>query len=136
MSVEINEIAVLVGALLAIAVGSMWYSPLLFGPLWMRSRGKSFREEDDSKYAMLVVAIKGILVQVVSFFIITYFISMSTELGVSLLKIGLLLTAFLGVQMMSLIVWEGRPLSYVFVHLGYSTIVLFGGIGIIAYWPW
>lgn len=33
---EINYLAVVAGALLAMVVGSLWYSPVLFGSVWMR----------------------------------------------------------------------------------------------------
>ena len=34
----INYIAVLVSAVIGMAIGALWYSPLLFGKIWMKLR--------------------------------------------------------------------------------------------------
>ena len=36
---DINYAAVVVAALLAFAIGGLWYSPILFAPVWMREAG-------------------------------------------------------------------------------------------------
>ncbi len=133
---HVNELAVLVSAILAIAVGSIWYSPLLFGPLWMKSIGQSIDDGELSKEEMIRSSIKGVLAQIVLFVIITQFIEIGLSASVPLLTMSGLLVALIAVQTLSLVVWERRPLAYVLVHTGYNAIVIFGGVGIIAYWPW
>ena len=132
---QVNELAVLVSAILAVAVGSIWYSPLLFGPLWMKTIGQEI-EAELSKREMILASIKSIIAQAIFFFVVTQFIQISTTASISLATVGGLLLAFLSVSTLSLAIWEKRPISYVFVHAGYNAIVIFGGIGIIAYWPW
>lgn len=39
MSVEVNYIIVLLMAVIAMIVGALWYSPLMFGNLWMKIMG-------------------------------------------------------------------------------------------------
>ncbi len=39
--VEINAWAVLVSAIATFVLGGLWYSPILFGKLWMKTRGHS-----------------------------------------------------------------------------------------------
>ncbi len=132
---QVNELAVLVSAILAVAVGSIWYSPLLFGPLWMKTIGQEI-EGELSKREMILASVKSILAHVIFFLVVTQFIQISTIASIPLTTIGGLLLAFLSVSTLSLAIWEKRPIPYVLVHTGYNAIIIFGGIGIIAYWPW
>ena len=36
---EVNLLAVLVSGVAAMVIGALWYSPLLFGKLWMNGMG-------------------------------------------------------------------------------------------------
>jgi len=48
---EINYLAVLVSALAFFAIGSLWYSPLLFAKAWIKELG--FENEEPSKSNMV-----------------------------------------------------------------------------------
>lgn len=50
---EMNFYAVLVAAITTLVVGSVWYSPLLFGKAWMKETGLT--EEDLKKGSMLKI---------------------------------------------------------------------------------
>lgn len=39
MNIEVNYVAVLLAAVASFVVGFLWYSPLLFGNVWMKLRG-------------------------------------------------------------------------------------------------
>ncbi len=39
MEIEVNYIAVILGAVLSMALGFLWYSPYLFGKAWMKLMG-------------------------------------------------------------------------------------------------
>jgi hypothetical protein len=41
MAININYLAVLAAAISAFVIGGMWYSPILFGGVWMRETGLS-----------------------------------------------------------------------------------------------
>lgn len=44
MDVDINYFAVLAAAVAAMAIGALWYSPALFGKMWMKLVGKTSDE--------------------------------------------------------------------------------------------
>ncbi len=46
---EINYLAVLACTLLAMVLGSLWYSPLLFGGIWMRLNKMNPANQGDAK---------------------------------------------------------------------------------------
>lgn len=41
---HINYLAVLVAAVLNMAIGALWYSPVLFAKPWMKAIGKSMKD--------------------------------------------------------------------------------------------
>jgi hypothetical protein len=57
---QVNWIAIVLGALLSMLLGFLWYGPL-FGKVWLRSIGKK-QEELQSRAGMYVVAFLAALV--------------------------------------------------------------------------
>ena len=134
MFLGINILAVCVVALLAVAIGSVWYSPLLFGKIWVRSLGIANADVDFSKKEMVGVTARAVLIQIFFFSIVRW---MSISLTYSSLCLFILAVLGMIVFHLGLIaLWEKRPLSYVFVHAGYTALILFGGLTVMIYWPW
>lgn len=133
---NINEVAVVVSAILAMAIGSIWYSPLMFGSIWMKSIGLNFENGEMPTKEMIVGTLKGVFVQIVFFAILAQFASWSTSKGISLVHIASLLSVLISVHILSSVIWEKRSIAYFLINAGYTTLVLFGGLGVIAYWPW
>ena len=135
MFTDVTVLPILVSAILAVAVGSIWYSPLLFGSIWMKSVGISM-ENGVGEREMIVRAIQGVLAQSIFFFVLSQFILNSQSGGMSLTKIGVLLTAFIIAGIINAIILEKKSVAYLLINAGYSAIIIFGGIGVIAFWPW
>ena len=132
----VDTISIIVSALLAVAIGSAWYSPLLFGPLWMRSLGKSIADLDVPQREMFIATARAFLLQLVFFAAVAAFVSLSIVFGIPVMQFGLLLFVIIAVNMLSGVVWEGRSFTYVLVHAGYVAVILFGGMAVMRYWPW
>ncbi len=133
---SINTIAVLVSAILAVSVGSIWYSPLFFGTAWIKASGLPPEHADFSRKEIIRLTAVGVVVQFIFFSVIAQLITLKDMGGFSLLKIGGLLAILIVARMLIPIIWEKRPLAYFLINAGYSVVILFGGLGIIAYWPW
>lgn len=134
---NINEVAVLVSAILAAAVGSIWYSPLLFGNMWMKSVGLT--THDDSmmaKRAIIMAVIQGVFAQIVFFFGIAQFTSYTFSEVIPMMHIGIILSILFCAQIFSTSIWERRSFAYVLINSGYMVTILFGGLAVISYWPW
>jgi len=134
---NINEVAILVSAIFAVALGNIWYSPMLFGNTWAKiTGGQPTGNQEDSK-ELFYTAVKGILVYIVVFFILSKFISTGNENG-TISQFGFLCTLiiFLWAHILTPVIWEKKPFSYFLLHAGYFAIALLGGFGIISYWPW
>lgn len=61
MNVEVNFLAILVAGIVSMAVGFLWYGPMLFGKIWMQLMGhtaesmKKAQKEMGKTYAMSFV---------------------------------------------------------------------------------
>src|SRR3989344_6289732 len=64
---NINYLAVLVAAIAAIVIGSLWYSPILFGNIWMKLSGitKEKMEKDKKKGGMTKLYVVQIVASLV-----------------------------------------------------------------------
>jgi hypothetical protein len=136
MLLDVNGLAIVVSAILAVAVGSIWYSPLLFGTVWMRSMGKTLEQGELSQGEMLQATGKSVLLYAVFYYILAQCLAYTAETKVSLVMVGSVVTLLLATQLLSPVIWERRPATYFLVHAGYVALVVFGGLAIIAYWPW
>lgn len=135
MFAPVNEISILVSALLAVAVGSIWYSPLLFGSAWMKSAHLSEDDLEMSRKKMIQTVVGAVILNGVLLFVIAQFLSIFAE-SISVWKMGVGLIVFLSASVVNVLLWEKRSYAYVLIHMGYASLVVFGGITIIYYWPW
>jgi hypothetical protein len=55
MDITINYLAVIAAAVVSFVLGGIWYSPVLFGPRWMRAIGKSEAEFKQGNVAFAYV---------------------------------------------------------------------------------
>lgn len=64
MEININYVAVLVAAISSMVVGALWYSPLLFGKMWMKMLGKTeeeIKKEGGASTGYIVAGISSLL---------------------------------------------------------------------------
>lgn len=133
---DIHEIAVLVSAVLAIAVGSIWYSPLVFGETWIRASGVRITDLPPSNRAIFALVIGALFGNIVALFILAQFVGLARTFEVSIWYIASLLLVLFGASLGSMAIWEKKTLTYVGIHVGYIAIVIYGGVTIISMWPW
>ncbi len=133
---SINEVSVLVSALLAVAVGNIWYSPIVFGNIWARALGRLSNENSLSEKDIFALVSKSVVVQALFFFVLAQVLTMVEKLQFGVFEVGTLVVLLIAIQMMSVNVWEQKPISYFCIHVGYIMTITFGGLAVIAYWPW
>ncbi len=136
MFVPVNELAILVSALLAVAVGNIWYSPLLFGSVWMKSLGSHIGDDVYPKKEVFIVVLREVAVQFIFFYALAQLIGVIAYTHVSIWNVGLWMLVLVVAMLIHVFVWERRSLNYILVHCGYGAIVLYGGLLVLVYWPW
>jgi hypothetical protein len=99
---SVNELAVIVTSLLAIAVGSIWYSPLVFGAHWQRAAGLTDFDLALSRRALIRSLAVAFLSNVVVLFVIAHLVRIATAFDVSRIELAGALIVLIGA---SLRVW-------------------------------
>ncbi len=114
--VTMNYLAILVGAILSVAIGAIWYLPALFGKAWMAAIGRT-KEQVDADFSPLKIVWAVIFGFVISYGLARLLVwsGKSTPLGG--LEVGLLacisfVVTTTGVQLM----FEGRPTKLNFIY--------------------
>jgi hypothetical protein len=131
MFVYISEISILVSAVLAVAVGSVWFSPLLFDMSYTESQ-----RQDTLDQKQFVARIIGeVLVFVVLYGVLAQCMH-SVYQKVSVFESASLLTLLVSIYTIIEGIQENRSLKHVLVRVGYTAIVFFGGFSVMIYWPW
>lgn len=132
---EMNYLAIGAGALLAMVVGSLWYSPLLFGRLWMRLNKMSGDMGNSKQMQTEMAVIYGL--QLVFAFVQVYVLALVIEgwEGVSAVSaslwiwLGFVVPILAGSVMWTMEKWQDK-LARFGVQAGYNLILftLFGYI--------
>lgn len=116
-----NLWAILVAALANFLIGGMWYSPALFGKVWMRANG--FSDEDLKKGSPAVIfGLSFVFCLIMAGNLAAFLASPEITLGFAVfagVAAGLGWAA-LGLGVVAL--FERRPPSYLLVNGGYLTV--------------
>ena len=122
----INYIAIVVSAIVSMIIGSLWYSPLLFGNLWMKLQGFSKKDMGKAKQkgmgklylaafigSLLTAGVLGYLIDMVGK-------SVSSGILIALLAwLGFIVTTLLGS-----VLWEGKPVSLYVLNILFHLVNL------------
>lgn len=133
---HINEIAILVTSLLAVAVGYVWYSPIVFGQTWLRSIGKSPEDEMLSQKEVFFSVLAGVVTHALFLSVLTLAYEKISDVEVGFALFCASVSALIAIQLAVITLREKKPCMYFFIHLGYVVLVTFGGLAVITYWPW
>ncbi|MDA1347874.1 MAG: DUF1761 domain-containing protein [Chloroflexi bacterium] len=133
---DINYFAVLVGIVINMAVGALWYSPFAFSKDWMALTGVTKEYLDEHKDEMY----KGYAVSVVASVFIVFSLAVVVQLArATSAADGLLLGLYAGIGFVAATqaanyTFEARPMRLFLINIGYS-VVTFAIIGtLLALW--
>lgn len=137
VEVMINYLAVVVAALASMVVGSLWYSPAVFGKLWMKLSGKTEKEMEAAKkkgmgklYALAFLS-SLLMAYVLAHFVdymgaITFTAGMQTGFW---LWLGFIATVSFG-----MVLWDGKDIRLYLLLNGHELLSLLLMGGILAVW--
>jgi hypothetical protein len=125
-SISINHWATLIAALVGMAIGAFWYSPLVFGRVWIRLAGIS-----EPKGAM-----RGYIVGFLLIIVMSYAIAVSVDVaGAQTILSGALVGVFVwfgfvATVALGQVIWEGKPFTLYLINAGHYLIsfAVMGGI--------
>jgi len=127
---SINYLAVLVAAIVNMAIGALWYSPVLFAKPWMKLTAKKDMGSPGPGYALSTL---GSLL--IAFFLADFAVKTNTSGFGSGLVLGLLAwIGFVATTYAANYVFEGRPLKLYALNAGYYLVTFMIMGGIVAAW--
>lgn len=129
---EFNFLAIVVASLSSFVIGSVWYSPILFGKIWMKEL--NFTDEDLRKGNMAKLYISSFILSFIIAFNLAMFLGNNAGIawGISagaLASVGWVATA-IGLNYL----FEDRSLRLFFINAGYHVVVFSIMGGIIGAW--
>ena len=122
--VPVNYVAVVIGAILAMVVGSVWYSKALFGKEWMKLVGKS--ESDINKGNMPLLYGTMFVGALVEAYVLAHFIHYAGAYSlINGIKTGIWAwLGFVAVTSLANSMFEGRPMKLFYINAGYALVNL------------
>jgi hypothetical protein len=131
-SVSINLAAIIVAALINMAIGAMWYSPLLFAKQWMKAVGKKAEEIGKPSPAYMFAFLGALLEAYVLAHFTSYALAMNAADGA---RVGLWLSLGIIVPVVAtLTMFESKGIKWFLITIGYHALALMAMGAVIASW--
>lgn len=120
-----NYLAILVGALINMAVGTLWYSPVLFAKPWMKLIGKSSKDKMAPGSQMgKLYSITFVSALIMSFVLMRFIQYLHVTDALWGIKIGLWVwLGFTAATTISDYLFSSRPLKLYAINTGYYLVV-------------
>lgn len=129
MEVSINYVAVFVAAIVSMVIGGLWYSPILFGNIWMKAIGLDPNKVDQKKKMNEGMKIMGIhfVLMLIAMFVLAHFVKyIGATDAVSALLLGFWVwLGFILTTLYPAYAYEGRSLLACAILAAYN-LVCFG----------
>lgn len=132
----VHEFAVLGTACFMMALATVWYSPVLFGKVWMKETGLTDEMVNDAQSQMWTHLILTFVSYVVLLTLLAQVIAYAPVVALAPLQASGLLTLFVAAILIPVILSEGRSVRYFMVQVGFNAVFILLGTLILQYWPW
>lgn len=134
--IEFNYLAVVVAAIVSMVIGSLWYSPMLFGKKWMKLMGWSPEEMEKRKKGMGMAYLWMFIGSLVMAYVLSYFLGYSQ--AATLVEgawVGFWAwLGFVAPVMLGGMLWEGKPKELYLINSGHNLVNLLVMGAILAVW--
>ena len=114
MVLNINYLAVLIAAIVSVIIGMVWYSPVLFGKLWIKWSNFNTKMNKAQQAAHKKAAQKGMIisffVSIITAYILAVILSLiGSTTGPAGAQIGLLVAVgFVATTSINSVLWENK----------------------------
>ena len=129
---QINYLAVLATAVVNILLGMLWYSPILFGNIWMKAIGKTKEELGGAGVGYVFTIITALITAVVLALFIGYAQADTILKGI---QTGFWIwLGFVATTTLAGVLWEGQPLKVYLIYNGLQLVTFIVMGSILAVW--
>lgn len=133
LPVQVNILAVVVTAVVNMVVGSLWYSPLLFGKQWIKLSGMKMGDPNMPMWMSYGATFVGALLMN---YVLAYFSSFAfayTPVEGAMVGMWAWL-GFIATSSLSTVVFGGKPKGLYLIDNGYYLTVLLINGALLAWW--
>ena len=121
----INFFAVLVAAIAAMVIGSLWYSPFLFGKAWMRMRGLDPRSMESMSFPLNLMALEFVCALVAAYVLGIFSLLFGAHTVFAAVFLAFLIwIGFYVTQQLSEVLWEERPFGLFLINASQRLVSL------------
>ncbi len=124
--VAVNYVAVLVAAIANMVLGALWYSPGVFGKVWMKATGKTQKDMEASKKEAPKYYALSFVGSIVMAYVLAVFIQWAQVNSIALAVIlGFLIwLGFVLTISLQPLLWEGKKQELFLLNNGYNFVAL------------
>ena len=125
MQFDINILAVLVAAIASTVIGAAWYSPFLFGKLWMSLSGLTPEKlEEVKKKGVWKSYTLSFIAALVMAYVLSLFLRQAGTPDISVaLQLGFFLwLGFIATTMLNRVLWEDEPWVLYALNVGHHLV--------------
>ncbi len=134
----INLWAVLVAAVVSMAIGAMWYSPSLFGKLWMELMGLNESKLHEMKQKGMAkkyfISLVSQLVAAYGFAVLMNTLSFFPTWADGVIFGFTLWLSLIATTSLSMVLWEGKPFKLYFLKTVHLLVVFLAMGTLLAVW--
>lgn len=136
-TVVVNNVAVLVAAIVAMVIGGIWHSPMVFGNLWMKLSGLTAKSMDAAKKkGMAKLYIYQFIAILVAAYVLAYFVKYA---GAATASDGALVgfwawLGFVATTTVGSTIWEGKSFKLWLLNNGHNLLTYAVMGAILAVW--
>lgn len=128
----LNWLAIIAATLLSFVIGSLWYSPVLFGKIWMKE--VQLNEEQMKNSNMALIFGTAFLLIFISMFNLAMFLGPKSDLSFGLMAGFLTGFGWVATSIGVLYLFERRSLKLFFINSGYHIVCFTLSGAIIGSW--
>ena len=132
-----NYIALLVAAIASMILGMIWYSPGVFGNLWMKLSGMTTKQiQEGKKKGMTGPMIIAFIASLVTAYVLARFGELieAINFGDAVNLAFWAWLGFIGTTTLSMVLWEGKPAKLWWLHNACSLLNLIIMSAIVILW--
>lgn len=121
---QINWLAIFIAGLVPMAIGMLWYSPLLFAKKWMSLVGKT--EEEIRKEGRGKAYALSLVTSMIMAFVLEYFVMYTGSFDMrSGMRLGFIVwIGFVATTSYASVLFESRPKGLYLINAGYNLVSL------------
>lgn len=126
----LNYYALLLCGVMAIVLGTFWYSPAGFGKRWMKELGITPAQVEEAKKKGMAGMWKAYLGQLVASLVTAFVLGSMiaynglTDIQTALVFVTFVWAGFFVAPSAGTVVWEKRSWTYWMINVGYSYVML------------